>query len=868
MLRRTRRVDPVGFRPNRNAAVALLVGMLLIVCVNVTAAFSVWRSREDSTADWLRFLGSMGELAGQHADQTIAAAEVLLMRVTDRVQRAAPADQEALVRQFGTREVFRELEDFQDDLPQVDVVTIVAASGDVVNFSRGFPTPKINLSDRDYFIEQKKNDDLGLYLSEPVKNRGTGKWTFYLSHKIVDANGRLLGMALVGIEADYLGKFYRTIQLGHEEPVLTLARNDGRVLARYPQDDVIMAKTLHGNAYRMIESRAPTPALVRGPRTTNPEDTRNRLMWSKASKVYPVSLNLTVTETLYLEHWHRSATQIGVGALLVSLLILLATLYIRRLLVRRDDSESDLRAAFVELAEAKRHVLRANEDLEQRVLDRTEMLARVNDSLDSELIERRRVESKLEMLARFDPLTGLPNRSLFMQRLDEAVEKALQTGKLMGLMFVDLDHFKSVNDSYGHEVGDLVLREAGSRMRSLVRHTDVVSRMGGDEFTVVIEDVEDFETFQAIAKKLVKGFAAPFFVDNKEVFLTLSVGVAIASQGSRNASDLMKQADFAMYHAKAEGRNGFQLHSACMEDKSRERTAVEYALRHALERDEFELHYQIRVSAETKQPVGMEALVRWNSPELGFVSPVAFIPVAEDTGLIVPLGTWILRTACKQHAAWQQQGLRPGVMGINVSARQFREPDFGTVAAQIAAECGVRPSSLELEVTESLLMSDPLHAQRQMSELRALGFGIAIDDFGTGFSSLSHLKLFPASKLKIDRAFVQGIDANPQDQAIASAIVALAKTLSMTVTAEGVETAAQLAQLSLIDCDEYQGFLFGKPQTAEVVGSLLRQAGLEIPSLSAAAVAAGSPGPNGEAAIGRQVARSFSRQANAVRRAS
>jgi diguanylate cyclase (GGDEF)-like protein len=809
----------------RSAAVALAIGIVLIVSVCLASTFAIWRAKEDALTDWKRFMSSMEKLASQNADQTIAAADTLLSRIADRVQHSALADQTELKREFGSRSAYEVLRAYKDDLPQVDVVTIVAANGDVINFSRSFPVPVINLADRDYFRAHQANPNLGIFLSAPVRNRGTGKWTFYLSRRLSNANGKMIGLVLIGIESDYLSRFYQSIELGHDEPVLTLTRSDGRVLARYPNDDAVMASTLKGAAYRIVESKASSTQLVSGPRTTNRADTRDRIVSAMASKIYPIALSLTVSDTLYLENWYKSAAQIASAALMASVLLLVTTLYVRALLLKREKTELDLLETVGELARAERKVQLANEELERRVAGRTELLQKANQSLDTELVERRRVEGQLEKLARFDPLTGLPNRTLFAQRLEQALQRGARFGTSVGLMFVDLDHFKSVNDSYGHEVGDLVLCAAGIRMQALLRHTDTVSRMGGDEFTVIIEDVGEMETFHTIADKLVKGFAAPLVVDNKELFLTLSVGIAISPADSLTGAGLMKQADFAMYYAKARGRNGFEFHSATMEDSSRARAAIEHALRHALERNEFELFYQIRVSAETHRPVGMEALLRWDSRELGFVSPVAFIPVAEDSGLIVDLGIWVLRTACEQLAAWRMEGLAPGIMGVNVSARQFRQADFAAVAAQIAFDCGVSPTSIELEVTESLVMSDPVQAQIQLTELRKLGFGIAIDDFGTGFSSLSHLKLIPATKLKIDRAFVISIDTDAQDQAIASAIVAMAKTLSMTVTAEGVETPAQLAQLSLIACDEYQGYLFGKPQSAQAIGDVLRKAG-------------------------------------------
>jgi len=486
-------------------------------------------------------------------------------------------------------------------------------------------------------------------------------------------------------------------------------------------------------------------------------------------------------------------------------------------------SQAAVQQEMTERQLAQQQLQAAHDGLEQRVQERTALLQEANQRLDGELAERLRMARQLEQMARFDPLTGLPNRSLFLNRLAHAMQRGTRTGKLVALIFVDLDRFKSINDSLGHEVGDRVLQEVAQRMTGLLRQTDVVSRIGGDEFTVILEDIEQVQDVATIAAKLVEGFRLPLQVGTAELHCTLSLGIAIAPRDSADIGELMRQADFAMYHAKAEGRNGFQFHSERMGHSARSKLAIEHALRHAIERNEFTLHYQVRVSARSKQPVGMEALLRWHSPELGAVGPCDFIPVAEETGMILPLGAWVLRTACAQHTAWRLEGLQPGVMGINVSARQFRQADFVAQVRDIALEAGVNPAHIELELTESMLMSDPERAATLMGELRALGFGIAIDDFGTGFSSLSHLKRFPATKLKIDRSFVSGIAHNSEDAAIAAAIVALAGTLNIQVTAEGVETEGQRASLDELACNEYQGFLFSHPLPSQGMGEVLRQ---------------------------------------------
>jgi len=494
-----------------------------------------------------------------------------------------------------------------------------------------------------------------------------------------------------------------------------------------------------------------------------------------------------------------------------------------RMIQHLEVADDALRAEMARRRQAQDEVLAVNAELEQRVLERTAKLQEINERLDAELGQRKHAERQLEQLAHFDQLTGLPNRGLFLQRLEQAIMRGRRTGKFVGLMFVDLDRFKSINDGLGHAIGDSVLQEVARRMVAVMRATDTVSRIGGDEFTVIVENVGEVQSLAAIATKLIEAFVRPVLVDGTEVFVTLSIGIAISPLDSSEGDELMRQADFAMYHAKAEGRDAFRFHTERMGEAAQRRLAIERALRHALERQEFTVHYQVRVGAATRQPVGMEALLRWNSPELGPVRPDEFVPIAEDIGIIQSLGAWVLRSACTQHTAWRLEGLQPGMMGVNVSARQFREPDFAATVARIAAQAGIAPEQLELEVTESLLMTDPESASMQMSQLRRSGFGIAIDDFGTGYSSLSHLKHFPATKIKIDRSFVRTIDTDPDDAAIAASIVALAKAVGILVTAEGVETEAQLARLALLECSEYQGYLFSEPLPAQGMADVLRQ---------------------------------------------
>ncbi|KPC52299.1 Phytochrome-like protein cph2 [Amantichitinum ursilacus] len=464
----------------------------------------------------------------------------------------------------------------------------------------------------------------------------------------------------------------------------------------------------------------------------------------------------------------------------------------------------------------------ANLHLEERVAERTETLQTVNRQLEIELANGQAMSQQLEQLARFDSLTGLPNRAMFQTCLEVATKRALRNNSQTVLMFIDLDRFKSINDSLGHGVGDQILKQSAQRLSGTLRGSDVVSRIGGDEFTVILEDVVDEQAAKDVAANIVEAFAAPFQVEGKELFLSSSIGVAFYPKDSEDAASLMKHADLAMYEAKSAGRGRFALHSQHTAKAAQSRLEIERGLHHAIDRHEFSVVYQMRISATDGLPTGMEALLRWNHPELGLVPPSEFIPAAEHTGQIVEIGEWVLRQACMQHGSWRAEGMDPGIMAVNISGVQFRQADLVQRIQAILVETGMKASELELELTESMLASNPDTAVTVMKDLRQLGIGLAIDDFGTGYSSLSYLKSFPASRIKIDKSFVRDIDINREDAAIASAIVALAQSLNIEVTAEGVETSGQLAHLSELECTDYQGYFFAKPLAPSEVRKSLR----------------------------------------------
>ncbi|MFH1603408.1 MAG: EAL domain-containing protein, partial [Pseudomonadota bacterium] len=432
----------------------------------------------------------------------------------------------------------------------------------------------------------------------------------------------------------------------------------------------------------------------------------------------------------------------------------------------------------------------------------------------SDITSAKTHQDELARQANHDSLTGLPNRNLLRDRIERACARTQRYGDFAAVAFLDLDNFKVVNDSLGHSVGDQLLRAVGIRLESSLRAMDTVARLGGDEFVLVLSDHKSAQSVSSELQRIVESFSQSFAVDGKEVFITASVGVALYPQDAKDPESLMKYAELAMYRAKESGRNSYQLYTTELQHSVTERLALESKLRRALERGEFSLHYQPQVDLRSNRIFGCEALIRWNQPDLGTVSPAKFIPLAEETGLIVPIGEWVLRTASLQCKAWQNAGLPTITMAVNISARQFREKDLLQVVAKILAESGLDPSQLELEVTESVIMHDAQNVVANLQAFRNMGVKLSVDDFGTGYSSLSYLKRFPVDRLKIDQSFVRDITTDADDVAIAQAVITLGHTMDLRVIAEGVETLEQLAFLRLHHCDEIQGYLFGKPMPA------------------------------------------------------
>jgi diguanylate cyclase (GGDEF)-like protein/PAS domain S-box-containing protein len=440
-----------------------------------------------------------------------------------------------------------------------------------------------------------------------------------------------------------------------------------------------------------------------------------------------------------------------------------------------------------------------------------------------DISERKRAEAMITYQAYHDLLTGLPNRALFRDRLDQTLVQAKRQGQRLAVMFLDLDHFKMVNDSLGHLVGDALLQAVGQRLRACLRETDTLARIGGDEFLVLLPNIQSERNAGVLARKLVASLKAPFHIEGHELFVSLSVGAALYPDHGEAGDALIKYADIAMYHAKDQGRNGYCLYATALDTRLNGQLDIRAGLRRALERGEFEVHYQPQVEIASERVIGMEALVRWRHPDKGLIPPGDFIAIAEESGLIGPISDWVLQTVCQQAHIWQAMGLPAITLAVNLSARQIERPDFVARFSQMLGEYQLDGRHVEIEITESTLMRDIEGCIHKLKQLSELGVEVSIDDFGTGYSSLSYLRKLPIHTLKIDQSFIHDLDPEHGGAAIVNGIAAMAKGMRLNLIAEGVESAAQLDFLKTVGCDAYQGYLYSRPVDSGQATALLEK---------------------------------------------
>ncbi len=658
----------------------------------------------------------------------------------------------------------------------VFTVTIADHDGAIIESTR--PFGQRSVADEDVFRTQRTRDALFIGL---LPRGPTGEQKLQFSRRLSTPDGAFDGVVIVSIDADFFVSGYEAAQLG-QHGVLGLLGADGVFRVRRTGDAVFSGDTVDYTAALAVPGAEDAEASV----TTNPWDGVRR--WTSARELYgfplAVLVGLSVEEQMAgPQQQIRAYTRWAVlGSFLVASLAGLLGRMSRQL------AQSRLRESETKLAHAER----------------------------------------VEYLAYHDGLTGLPNRSLFSKLLSQSISEAHRYDRALAVAFLDLDHFKRINDTLGHETGDQLLQQVAARLKGCVRDSDTVARLGGDEFVVLLPALVDEKYAATVAQNILTATARPFSLLGQEFRVTASIGISTYPQDGLDEQTLTKNADIAMYQAKAEGKNNFQFYSEKLNANSLERLTLESSLRHALERDEFRLHYQAKRDIATGRITGMEALLRWEHPDLGTVAPMQFIPLAEETGMIVPIGKWVLKTACLQGVAWRKQGLPPLSIAVNLTARQFGDEQLLADVTSILECTGMDPHLLEIELNESLLINDVENTLRILAGLKNLGIRIAVDDFGTGYSSLAMLQRFPLDTIKIDRSLMRDIDGPSQDTGLADAIIALGKSLSLTVVAQGVETKEQADHLRVHACDELQGFYFKKPLPAAEFTQLLRDQSPEI----------------------------------------
>ena len=651
------------------------------------------------------------------------------------------------------------------------VVSIADPRGSVVASTR--PSGMATAVDPVSFEAQRESDSL--FVDRPRPHPGSPGGQLQFTRRLDASDGAFAGVVVVAVDADYFVSGYETSKLG-QHGVLGILGTDGVFRARRTGDVVSSGDAVdYASTVSGADQDEPATSV-----NVNSWDGVRRYTSARALYDFPLAVIVGLSEDEQMASARRSVRLTLWWAFFGSALLILFVAALGR--TSWQLAQSRLRESEARLAHAQR----------------------------------------VEYFAYHDGLTALPNRSLFSKLLSQAIAQAHRYGRQLALLFLDLDRFKYINDTLGHEAGDQLLQEVGRRLKACLRDSDTVARLGGDEFVVLLPELPDEKHVTGVAQKILSAIARPFVLLGHEFRVTTSIGISTYPADGLDEQTLMKGADIAMYRAKEEGKNQFQCYSESLNVQSLERLTLESSLRYALERNEFQLYYQAKRDMRSGQITGMEALLRWQHPDLGTVAPMKFIPVAEETGLIVPIGKWVLRTACLQNVTWQKQGLPRLSMAVNLTARQFSDEALLTDLASILEATGMDARLLELEIHESLLMHDLERALRVLTALRDMGVRIAIDDFGIGYASLSALKRFPLDTIKIDRSFIRDLASVGEDKTLTEAIIAMGRTLSLTVVAQGVETKGQVDFLREHACDELQGFYYNRPIPADQFTKLLQ----------------------------------------------
>ena len=867
-----------------------LVCTALIVAILGFAGVNAWLSRIEAFESHQRNTARLGALLSEQTSQYIRTIDLVLQNLQADVRtHATPLHQPEAGAGDGHSALVNELH----NIPGNNALLLFEPSGRLLASSRPGPTPSIKADDRGFFRCARESEQPGLCI-DVTKSRAVGTWTIFFARRLLTADGGFAGVAVAAISVDDLERFYGSIA-EDSQTTITLSRNDGLILARYPPDRA-------GIEARLQRSATPPPDLPgehNGLAATERVDLfrgaadGSALLVVRPVEAYPLTIVIRVPKSEVFALWRRHT--IGTSAAAIAVVICLCALFamLSRHMTKTVQAEAALRSSQEVLdgilnaitvrvfwKDRDLHYLGCNmafakdagrpspldligkSDYDMVWKDQAELYRaddrKVIESGQSRLLieepqttpegktitlltskiplrgkdgevngvlgtymditEKREAEATIAHLARHDALTGLPNRLLFRETLDRTLAHA-RMGQLLALHCLDLDQFKEVNDTLGHPVGDALLRAVAERLEGSLRETDFVARLGGDEFAVVQTMLDSTDGATDLANRLVKCLKEPFEIDTHHLMIGTSIGIAIAPQDGADADRLLKSADQALYQAKADGRGVWCFFRPEMDEAMVQRCTLESDLRRALQSQQLELFYQPLVDVRSGQCLGCEALLRWRHPVKGLITPDHFIPLAEETGLIRPIGAWVLLEACKAAARWPYH-LK---VAINLSAVQFKDDALLDKVDAALEESGLPADRLELEITESVILQDSISTLSTLQQLRLRGVRIALDDFGTGYSSLSYLRRFPFDRVKIDKSFVRDLDQSRDCTAIVHAVTALGQELGMEVTAEGVETSAQLKAVVAAGCGEVQGYLFSPPVRGEELPEVLER---------------------------------------------
>jgi diguanylate cyclase (GGDEF)-like protein len=848
--------------------------------------FTVWTLRSDAIRDESKDVGNIATVLAEQTSRSLLAVDLVLTEIQDHLRTIGIVSTDDFKAGLKNKETFSFLRDRLSRLVQADVITLADNQGDVVNVSREWPTPKVNISDREYFRYFAKTPDSKMFVAAPVSSRASGQTVIFFSKRISGPDGSFLGLVLVGLDPTYFRNIYESIISLHEQS-FDLVRSDGAVLVRYPHQELVDAKISPDSPWH-------DAASLGGGEYWGPDATGVlRIGASQPVGKYPIFVNVTVPESAALANWKNRSAFIAGGTLLVVVCPLFLLLMLRKLMESVITSERSLEQNARELAQLntrldvafnnmsqglcffngqrrlivcnRRYIemyglsleqvqpgisLEALVDLRYQAgtspkMSRDEYLkwrasTSVADNPSDTTVElnngnffrishipmpdggwvathedvtaSKRDEARISYMAHHDALTGLASRSYFTERIESARTRLDREKHPFGILMLDLDRFKTINDSMGHAAGDTLLKEVARRLKNVTTEHDVVARLGGDEFAIITfgtsidSDEPHHDGAIALARRILDVINEPFKIETKTVLVGVSIGVALAPDDGIETEALLKKADLALYESKATGRNVYRLFDPQMMEETDALHKLEADIRAGLSRSEFEVHYQPIIDARTKIIAGAEALVRWRHPQHGLVVPAKFIPLAESTGLIVPLGEFVLYRACCDAVTWPAE-LK---VAVNLSAIQFRKTNLFDVIMCALIESGLPPERLEVEVTESVLLENESDYAVLLHQLKNIGVSVVLDDFGTGYSSLSYLKQFPFDKIKIDRSFTADVVEHQGSMAIVSAIIGLARGLDMITTAEGIENDRQFEIMRAAGVTLAQGYLFGR----------------------------------------------------------